>query len=128
MAGGAVHQVDGGRELRKSLRDAGSDLQDLKTVHRQSAQLAANAAAQRAPEVTGRLRATIRAAGTKTAGIVRVGNNTRVPYAPVIHWGWPGHHIKANPFAVEGAHASEPVWLPLYQRHIDRTLSQIKGL
>lgn len=124
---GAVHQVVGGRELRKTLRQAGVDLQDLKTVHRQAAQVSANAAAQRVPEVTGRLRATIRAAGTKTAGIVRVGNNTRVPYAPVIHWGWAARHIKPNTFAVDGARAAEPVWLPLYQRHVDSTLSKIKG-
>lgn len=124
---GPVHQVIGGKDLRKTLRAAGVDMKDLKTVHRQSAQVAANAAAQKAPEVSGRLRATIRAAGTQTAGIVRVGNNTRVPYAPVVHWGWPKHHIKPNPFAVEGAQSSEPVWLPLYERHIDRTLSQVKG-
>lgn len=125
--GGAVHEVEGGRSLRKQLRAAGVDLTDLKAVHRQAAQLSANRAAQKAPEVTGRLRATIRAAGTKTAGIVRVGNNTRVPYAPVVHWGWKARGIPANPFASQGAQEAQPVWLPLYTRHIDSTLSQIKG-
>jgi hypothetical protein len=123
----AVYEVRGGRTLRKSLRTAGDDLSDLKDVHKQAAGIAANRAASRAPRRSGRLAATIRAAGTKTAGIVRVGNNTKVPYAPVIHWGWGRHHIAANPFASRGAQESQPTWLPLYERYVDTTLNKIKG-
>ncbi|WP_314148238.1 HK97 gp10 family phage protein [uncultured Leifsonia sp.] len=123
----AVYEVRGGRQLRKSLRTAGDDLADLKDVHKQAAAIAADRAADRAPRRSGRLAATIRAAGTKTAGIVRVGNNTRVPYAPVIHWGWKRRHITANPFASRGAQESEPRWLPLYERYVDTTLDKIKG-
>lgn len=124
---GAVHEVEGGRQLRKTLRAAGDDLSDLKTVHRQAAQISANRGRQLAPEASGRLAATIRASGTKTAGIVRVGNNTRVPYAGPIHWGWAKRGIKPNPFASKGATDSEPTWLPLYERHITNALSTIKG-
>lgn len=123
----AVYEVRGGRQLRKTLRAAGDDLADLKDVHKQAATIAADRAASRAPRRTGRLAATIRASGTKTAGIVRVGNNTRVPYANPIHWGWKKRNITANPFASHGAQESEPTWVQLYQRYIDTTLDSIKG-
>lgn len=122
-----VHEVRGGRELRRTLRGAGDDLSDLKDVHKQAAAIAATRAKARAPRTSGRLEATIRSSGTKTAGIVRVGNNTKVPYAGPIHWGWGKRHIPANPFASRGAQESEPVWLPLYERYVDNTLDKIQG-
>lgn len=125
--GGTVHEVEGGRQLRRTLKEAGDDLGDLRDVHRRAAGIAAERVKARAPEVSGRLKATIRAAGTKTAGIVRVGNNTRVRYAGPIHWGWYRRHIQPNPFASTGAQESEPVWLPLYVAYVDETLNHIKG-
>lgn len=122
-----VYQVEGGRQLRKSLRDAGDNLTDLKIVHGQAAAVAARRVEARAPRRSGRLAATIRGAGTKTAGIVRAGNNSKVPYAPVIQWGWGRRHIKANPFATLGAQESESTWLPLYERYVETTINTIKG-
>lgn len=125
----ATHEVEGGRELRRSLRQAGDDLSDLKKAHKDAATVARDRIAQRAPEGdTGRLKATIRAAGTKTAGIVRVGNNTRVKYAGVQQWGWGWRNIPATLFATRGAKESEPRWLPIYQFYIDTTLNRIQGI
>jgi hypothetical protein len=123
----AVAEIEGGKALRKSLRAAGYDLTDLKIVHGQAAATAAGEVRGRVPEVSGALKATIRSAGTKTAGIVRAGNNSRVKYAGPIHWGWPDRNIPANPFASEGAQASEPRWLPHYQRYVDAALDKVKG-
>lgn len=124
----AAYELQGGRQFRKGLRAAGDDLSDLKTVHGQAATIAAGRARQLAPSVSGRLAATIRAAGTKTAGIVRVGNNTKVRYAGPIHWGWKARNIRPNPFASEGATDSQTTWLPLYLRYTDAALSKIKGI
>ncbi|MDJ1115345.1 hypothetical protein [Microbacterium dauci] len=124
----AQYGVEGGRQLRKSLRAAGDNLNDLKFVHGRAAGIAATRTRQLVPTVSGRLAATIRAAGTKTAAIVRIGNNTKVRYAGPIHWGWPKRNIRPNPFASLGAQQSEPTWLPLYRRYIDLTLHKIKGL
>jgi len=123
----AVHEVEGARQLRKTLRAAGDDLTDLKTVHGQVATVAAGRTRQLVPRISGRLAGTIRAAGTKTAGIVRIGNNTKTRYAGPIHWGWGRRNIQPNPFASDGATDSESTWLPLYLRYIDATLSKIKG-
>lgn len=126
-AGGPIYEVQGGRVLRATLRQAGDDLADLKTVHKASAAIAAGGARLKVPHRSGKLAATIRAAGTKTAGIVRVGNNTSVRYANPIHWGWHRRHIKTNTFATDGAQATEPRWLPLYEAYIEDTLNNIEG-
>lgn len=125
-------KIDGARQLRRTLKDAGDDLNDLKEVNRAAAAIAANRAKTWAPKVSGRLAGTVRSSGTKTAGIVRAGNNRKtasgVPYANPIHWGWPARNIKANPFLSYSAQATEPRWLRLYENYIDKTLSKIRGI
>jgi hypothetical protein len=123
-----VYEVRGGRALRKGLKAAGDDLTDLKTVHRQAASIAADGARSRVPRRSNRLANTIRPAGTKTAGIVRVGNNTSVRYAGPIHWGWFRRHIRDNPFAAAGAQATEARWVPLYERYATEALEKIEGI
>lgn len=119
---------DGGwRRFRKTLRQSGIDLADLKAVNGDAASVAAGGAKRLVPEVTGRLARTIRSAGTKTAGIVRVGNNTSVRYAGPVHWGWFRRHVRENPFASQGAQDTESTWVPLYETYLDNTLDKIKG-
>lgn len=125
-------KIEGARQLRRTLKDAGDDLNDLKEVNRAAAAVAANRAKTWAPRASGRLAGTVRSSGTKTAGIVRAGNNRKtasgVPYANPIHWGWPGRNIKANPFLSYSAQATEPRWLKLYENYIEKTLSKIRGI
>lgn len=120
-------EVEGVRELRRTLRAAGDDLSDLKAANLAAAEIAADAARGRAPVLTGALAGDIRAAGTKTAGIIRAGRK-RIPYAGAIHWGWPARGITARPYLADGAKASESVWVPLYQRALDDALEKVKGL
>lgn len=121
-----VLRAKGARELRRELRQAGDDLQDMRTAHRDAAQIAADASSALAPEKSGRLRDTIRAAGTKTAAIVRAGY-ARVPYPGVVHWGWPDRNIKAQPFLSDGARDSEGRWMRVYEEYVDTALSKVKG-
>lgn len=125
-------KIEGARQLRRTLKDAGDDLNDLKEVNRSAAAIAANRAKTWAPRKSGRLAGTVRSSGTKTAGIVRAGNNRKtasgVPYANPIHWGWPCRNIKANPFLSYSAQATEPRWLKLYENYIEKTLSKIRGI
>ena len=124
-----VYKVEGGRQLRRTLRQAGDDLQDLSKAHREAAEIAAKASSALAPVKSGRLRDTIRAAGTKTAGIVRAGNNrsSGVPYAGPIHWGWAKRNITANPFISQGAQDSEGRWIRVYEEAVDQALQKVKG-
>lgn len=125
-------QVEGGRNLRRTLRQAGSDLQELKSANAAAAGIVAGRASSWAPVLTGRLAATVRSSGTKTAGIVRAGNNRKsasgVPYAAPIHWGWRARNIAPNPFLSYSAQATEPTWLGLYERLVNKALDQVKGI
>ena len=97
----------GMRELRKNLSMLDDDFEDLKELHLDLAKMVADRAEALAPVRTGRLKETIRASGTKTAGRVRAGFK-RVPYAGPVHFGWPtrpndakrwlGCPIQPNPF------------------------------
>lgn len=119
-------QVVGGRELRRAFDRAGVDVQDLKDAHRAVAELVKDAADPRTPRRTGRLANSTRAAGTKSAAIVRAGG-ARVPYANPIHWGWPARHIAAQPWVSEAAEDTEPRWADEYMAALDAVIQAIEG-
>ena len=127
MTPGPLVKVEGAAQLRRTLRRAGLDLTDLKASHAQAGQIAAAGGQASAPRITGRLASTIRSTGTNTGATIRAGY-ARVPYAGPVHWGWPGHNISPNPFLTEGAQATEPDWVAVYQDAIDEALNQVKGI
>lgn len=120
-------QVDGLKELRKTLKAAGDDLSDLKAANAEAAQIAADGGRSRVPTLNGLLASSIRSTGTKTAGIVRAGKAS-VPYAAPIHWGWPARSIPENPFLSDGATATEPRWLPVYEQRIEDIINNVEGI
>lgn len=123
-----VVRVEGAAQLRRTLRKAGQDLNDLHDAHKRAANVAAAGGKAKAPVGdTGRLAGSVRGAGTKTAAIIRAGF-AAVPYAPVIQWGWPAHNIASNPFLTEGAQDTEPQWFGIYREAFDKALNQVKGL
>jgi hypothetical protein len=95
-------EVKGAAQLRRTLKRAGLDVQDLKDAHKKIAEDVVREAAPDAPRRTGRLASTVRPAGTASAAIVRAGRKT-VPWAGPVHWGWPAHHMKAQPWLAEAA-------------------------
>lgn len=119
-------QIDGARELRRTLRAAGDDLTDLKAANLAAATIAAGTARSLAPVRSGALAADIRPAGTKTAGIIRAGRK-RIPYAGVQHFGWPARHIQPRLYLTRGAQSTESTWVPLYERALDQALEKVKG-
>ena len=90
-------KIQGAKELRRELRKMGDDMQDLKELNLDVATIVSDRAKDLVPRRTGNLADTIRPAGTKTAGRVRAGFK-RVPYAGVIHFGFPARGIKPQPF------------------------------
>lgn len=90
-------KATGVKELRRELRRMGNDLEDLKALNLDVATLVSDRAKDIVPRRTGNLADTIRPAGTKTAGRVRAGFK-RVPYAGVIHFGFPARRIQPQPF------------------------------
>lgn len=121
-----VH-VEGLTELRRTLREAGIDVSQLKDANRAAANVVVGPARIAAPKLTGRLAASVRVGATQKAGIVRAGRAS-IPYAGAIHWGWPARGIAAQPFLSDTARATEPEWLREYTEHVDDVLDQIRGL
>jgi hypothetical protein len=121
-----IVQVDGARELRRTLRKAGDDLADLTTAHGRIAAMVGRAALFGVPRRTGRLASTIRPAGTKTQAIVRAGLSS-VPYAGPIEWGWPRRHIRPDPYVVPAAHETEPEWTRIYVDAVQAIVDRVRG-
>lgn len=128
-AGGVV-RIEGMRSLRRTLKQAGVNLQDLKDLNRQAGNIVlpvARATAPVGPEVNGHISRTVRLGVTNTAAIIRVGNNGRFPYAQPIHWGWFRHGIKPNPWVSRAAQSTESRWLEIYWRGLNNVIDHIEG-
>lgn len=119
-------QVNGARELRRTLLAAGRDLSELSDANRRAASIVADTARTTAPRRSGRLAGSVRPGATRRAGIIRAGNGN-VPYANPIHWGWPRRNIAPHPFLSAAAESTEPAWLAVYADAIDDVLATIKG-
>lgn len=126
MSRGPALQVQGARTLRASLKRAGISLQDLKDAHADVAGLVVRAAQPNTPRRTGALAASMRSSGTQSAAVVRAGRAS-VPYANVIHWGWPRRHITAQPWIYDAAQASQEQWTGLYLAALERIIEQVEG-
>ncbi|RYQ66078.1 hypothetical protein PG2072B_1516 [Bifidobacterium pseudolongum subsp. globosum] len=118
--------VVGQRRFVATMRKAGADLEELRMVNAQAAKTALPAVRARVPRRSGRLAGTLRTGATKRAGIVRAGRKS-VPYAGVVNYGWPAHHITGRLFANNGVAASEPQWTRLYEQFVSKTMKQVKG-
>lgn len=118
--------IDGLPQLRRQLRQLVGDASDLKEANAAAASIVAAASASRAPRRTGRLAASVR--GNRAVGRATVSaGGAAVPYAGPIHWGWPAHHIEAQPFVVEAAQVTEPVWLAAYERDLAKAVDKVGG-
>ena len=128
MAGrGPVVQVRGLRELRTTLRKAGTDMgEQMKPAFLQAGGIAAAEARRRVPVRTGALRDTIGPGATKRGAVIRAGFKA-TPYAGPIHWGWRKHNIKPTYFVSDAAQATEPQWIGVIFRAVDDVLDSIKG-
>ena len=90
-------EVHGAKELRRALKRMDDRAQDMKDVHAKAGLLIADRAHKYVPQESGALAGTIRHDRRQTGASVLAGRS-RVPYAGVIHFGWPGHNIEAQPF------------------------------
>lgn len=104
----------GGRQLTAALLRAGDDLADLRQANAAIARTIAERAQTMAPRRTGRLAASVRAGVDVSAAVVTAGGPA-TRYAGVVHWGWPRHHIRPNPFASKAAVDTESLWVEQYR-------------
>ena len=119
-------KVIGGPRLRKTLKTAAGDLEDMKAVTRAVSGFVANRAAAAAPRRSGALASSVRGSAGATRATVRAGY-ARVPYAGPIHWGWKRRGITANPWISSTAQATESVWVRMWMDGVERAVSKVEG-
>lgn len=121
-------RVEGLSNLRNTLRAADRSLtKDLREANKEAATVVAKEAkAATVPRRSGRLAGSIRPGATQTAGVVRAGK-AGVPYAGVIHFGWPRRRISPQPFLYEAADRRLQEVTDLYAERVDKILNKIKG-
>jgi hypothetical protein len=102
MAGTKV--ITNATQLRRALKQVPDGLKDLTTLNLEVATIALSAS--RPPVVSGQLAGSQSAHATRTKARIWV----RAPYAAPIHWGWPHHNIRPNPWLSTGTQQSEPQW------------------
>lgn len=124
-------RLDGARKLRSTLRKAGADMTQLRDANKQAADIVTDRARGTAPRVSGRLLGSIRTGASQSSGVVRAGNNRKtaagIPYAGVIHWGWPARGIQAQPWISEAAQDTEQTWFEVYAEHVNNLLKSVEG-
>jgi hypothetical protein len=118
--------VRGAKELRRAIKKAEERdlLTELKQAHRDAAELVAYEAQTIVPVKSSRLLESIRPGATLTGGVVRAGRAS-VPYAGVIHFGWPRRNIEANPFLYRAADAKVDDVVDAYQTAVEAVLDKI---
>lgn len=111
-------KITGARELRRAIKQAeGPELKAaLKKAHKDSAGVVSKRARWVVPVRSGDLRSSIRPLGSQTKAQVAAGKGRTRDYAGVIHYGWPGHGIEAQPFLHE---ALEDEWDDVYKTFVD---------
>jgi hypothetical protein len=93
--GEALVKVEGLTKTVRAMSRAGADAGDMKNLMHSIGMMIVRQA--RVPVLTGRLEASLRAGKGKTKAVARAGG-ARVPYAGVVHYGWPARNIEPNPF------------------------------
>lgn len=118
-------EVRGGRELRASLKQAGMDMADMKSVHAQVAQVVAHAATP--PKRTGALAASIRPAGQAAKAYVRAGG-ARVRYAAVQEYGSPKRNIPAHHYLSKAVDRTQAKWAAMYLDGVQEICDKVRGI
>lgn len=114
-------RIEGMRKMIRKLEKAGADAQDMKDLMHSIGMLVVNAAAP--PHKSGKLAGSMRAGRGKTKAVVRAGG-AAVPYAGVIHYGWPARNISAQPFFTSALQRKQGEAFTMLQDGIDQILTK----
>jgi hypothetical protein len=119
-------EVEGLNRFVSTWRRAGADMADFKDANQRAGTIVVSAANLRVPRRTGALASSIRSARQVKKAVVYYGKAS-VPYAGPIHWGWPSHHIRAQPFVTDAAQETEPIWTREYSNDLQKIVDGIRG-
>ena len=125
---GGMLRIEGAREVARSMKDLDIDTKtELKPVHLRAAQIIADAAAEKAPARTGRLRNSVRAAARVTGGRVAFGGGRGrfgIEYGGPIHFGWVARRIRPQPFVYDVLDRRRMEVLTVYQNEMQKLIKK----
>jgi hypothetical protein len=121
VEGGVRVRVEGLRRTLRSLSKAGADANDMRDLMHELGELVIEGAD--VPEDSGALASTLRAGRGKTKAVVRAGT-AKVPYAGVVHYGWPARNIAPHPFLTDSLKARHEQIFSALERGIDELLAK----
>jgi hypothetical protein len=114
-------EVIGAARFSRTARAAADDIRDMHPAD--AGRIVAARARAGAPKRSGRLAASM-TPGTDGGDVIVF---SRLIYAAVIHNGWPGHNISANPFAARALDNSRSEIERVYAAEAQDALGQVKG-
>lgn len=123
-SGPADVRLEGADTLRRTLRRAAADLDNLTDAHARAATIAARAASGLAPRRTGALASSLRPSGKATEGLVV----SSLSYGPPVHYGVPSRNIPARPFLTTAAADTQSRWLPVYEAALEQAIQKVRGI
>jgi hypothetical protein len=120
-------QVKGINPLVRALKRAGDAdmLAALKDANAEAAGKVHAAAAPRVPVESGSLLASLRGSATERAGYVRAALK-RLPYGPVVHFGWPRRGIAPQPFLFDALDSRRTEVEAVFASRIEALASRIQ--
>lgn len=128
-------QVEGARELRRALRQAGADATDFRDVGRAISRQAVAEIRPSVPFRSGALAGSLFGTATTTKAIVQAGN-AKVPYAGPIHFGWAtrpspakgwrGGPIAPNPFVYDWLDRRRDEVIAAYEEQMQKLCDRVE--
>lgn len=118
--------VDGMKQLIKTMRQAGEDMADMKDANQAAATVALHGADQLVPRASGRLASSGRTARQAARARFQFGS-ARIPYAAIVHWGWPARGVPADTYGTDGARKTEPIWTATYTEALQAIVNRVRG-
>ena len=115
--------VYGGRELRKALKETAGDTDDLKELNKKIAEIVVDEAVKHVPVRSGKLKASLKAFGAATKARVTAGRKS-LPYATVVHWGWPQRNIEGSFFLTNAMEKKQSQILEAYEDGLEQILDK----
>jgi hypothetical protein len=116
-AGRPAVRIRGATELRRALGHMDDGVKDFTQIGRDAADIVAVFARGITPRMDGTLRQSIRTRASKTRSSVAAGRKS-VPYAGVIHFGWPRHNIEPQPFLYDALDRRSDEVIKLYEDRV----------
>jgi hypothetical protein len=130
MQGTSGLKVIGTKDLYKSLRIIGTPTKEINAANREAAQEVLVDAKRLTPIRSGKLVRTEKISATMKSVAVTAGNETSVPYANPIHWGWSRSvktgkrkNIKPQPFLARALGYNRKEILANYYKQMEKLIN-----